>query len=207
MKMTNSLIILVVEDDAIVAEDIVLFLEGLGHKVLGPAYNTTDAMRLVMEHKPQLALLDIHLEGCANGIEFAGWLRSTLPIPIVFLTAYADKNTLTRAKQLHPEYYIVKPFNKQQLKAAIEVAAENYYNHNARLEIERKIFRFNMLLPEPLSEREIDVVNLLLNGFNNGNIAKKLFLSENTVKSHLKNIFIKTGVQSRTELLSQIIHC
>ena len=69
---------------------------------------------------------------------------------------------------------------------------------------QEKLQRFSQLLPDPLSKREMDVLQALEKGLTNRQMAEKLFVSEHTIKSHLKNIFIKTGVKSRTELLSKL---
>jgi len=202
----QSLKILVVEDDAIVAEDICQCLRNLGHNILGPAYNIDDARLLIHTTKPQLALLDINLEQPEDGIELASWLRLHLPIPVIFLSAYADEFTLEKAKEVHPEHYLIKPFNKQQLRIAIEIVGYNFYNPNAEQQKTLKIHRFINQLEESLTDRETEVLALLEQGLNNRQIAEKLYLSEHTVKSHLKNIFIKASAQSRAELISKINH-
>ncbi len=196
--------ILILEDDAIVAEDIRHYLAELGHCPLGPAFTVNDAIKICDGDRPEMALLDINLSGSKDGIDFARWLSANLPIPVIFLTAYADIFTLEKAKEVHPEHYLIKPFNKQQLKIAIELAGYNYYHPNSEQQRNLRFFRFNQQLAEPLSERELDVLKCLDDGFNNRQIAEKLFVSENTVKTHLKNIFMKTDAQSRTELISKI---
>lgn len=196
--------ILVVEDDALVAEDIVSCLTDLDHNPIGPAYNMEAAKTLAIENNVQLALLDIQLEGREDGIILAGWLKAHFPIPVVFLTAFSDAITLSKVKEIHPEHYLVKPFNRAQLKAAIEITANNFYNPNLLLEKNTKIFKLNQKLHDSLTDREIDVLLLVESGFSNQNISEKLFISEHTVKSHIKNIFIKTASKSRTDLISKL---
>lgn len=202
----QSLNILVVEDDAIVAEDIRQCLSIMGHQVLGPAYHVEGAKELLQTTKPQLALLDINLSSAEDGINLATWIKTYFPLPIIFLTAYADKFTLERAKAVHPEYYLLKPFNSNQLKVAIEIAGFNYYEADNENLHAFKMQRFISQLNDALTCRETDVIKLLEQGMNNREIAENLYLSEHTVKSHLKNIFLKADVKSRAELISKINH-
>lgn len=200
----DRLRILVVEDDAIIAEDVCVHLEDLGHVALGPAYTSLDAQTLARKHTPHVAILDIHLSETDSGIDLAAWFKANIPIPIIFLTAYADERTLGKAKEVHPEQYLLKPFSKLQLKVAVEIAGHNYYNPDSEQQKELKIYRLNSQLLDPLSRREIEVLLMLNEGHSNQQIAEKLFITEHTVKSHLKNIFAKTGAQSRTDLLSRL---
>lgn len=197
MKKYN---ILVVEDDAIVADDIVNFLSDLNHHPIGPAFEVESAKLLCTENKIHLALLDIHLETREDGIELALWLRMNHPVPIIFLTAFSDPLTLEKVKKVHPEHYLVKPFNEAQLKAAIEIAMNNFYHPNFEYKIKNKIHLLNQKLPDSFTEREIEVLSLILEGLSNQEIAKRMFVSVNTIKTHLKNIFSKTNATSRMNL-------
>lgn len=200
----DRLKILIVEDDAIVAEDLYQYLKQLGHIPIGPAYTSLDAQELAQKHTPHIAMLDIHLSATDSGLDLAVWFKANMPIPIIFLTAYADGKTLGKAKEIHPEHYLIKPFNRVQLKVAIEIAASNYYNPDEEQKSALKLYKFNNQSDEPFSEREIDVMRLLQDGYSNRQIAEKLFITEHTVKSHLKNIFSKTDSQSRTDLISKL---
>jgi DNA-binding NarL/FixJ family response regulator len=200
----HTLRILIVEDDAIVAEDISDFLKDLGHIPVGPAYDLEAAEELIQKQKFDIALLDIHLRNPDDGINLAKWIKEKKPVPVIFLTAYSDSMTLSKVKEIHPEQYLVKPFNSAQLKAAIEITANNFYNPNPQLEINTKVLKLNQHLSTPLTQREIDILVLVNAGRSNREIAEKLFVSENTVKTHLKNIFIKTNSNSRTDLLTKI---
>jgi len=200
----EQLKILVVEDDAIVAEDIANCLLELGHTPIGPAYDIEAARALAFENTFQLALLDIQLEGREDGIILANWIKEKFHLPIIFLTASSDNFTLSKVKEVHPEHYLVKPFNQAQLKAAIEITANNFYNPNPLQEKQGKIFKLNQKLSDPLTEREIDVLLMVDEGFSNQQISEKLFISENTVKTHLKNIFVKTASSSRTDLIYKL---
>ena len=200
----EKLRILIVEDDAIVATDIKNCLLELGHQPIGPAYNIAQAKKLIENSDLQLALLDIHLKNPMDGVELAEWMTEVKPVPIIFLTAFADEITLSRAKAVHPSQYLIKPFEKVQLKIAIEIAGTNYYFPDSEHQISRKLYKFNLQLYKPLSNRELDVLRFLVEGYSNREMSEKLYLSEHTIKSHLKNIFLKTEARSRTDLISKI---
>jgi DNA-binding NtrC family response regulator len=114
--------ILIVEDEAIVALDIRSQLEGLGYTVVGQAATARQACEMADRLQPDLVLMDIHLQGEGDGIEAAHQIRLRRPVPVVFLTAYADSETLSRAKDVQPYGYIVKPFSEQDLHTTIQIA-------------------------------------------------------------------------------------
>lgn len=114
--------ILIVEDEQIVAVDIESVLQRLGYCVVGAASSGEEACRMAAESSPDLVLMDIRIDGPLDGIATAGRLREISDVPVVFLTAYTDDETLDRAKEIEPYGYLVKPFVEPDLQAAIEVA-------------------------------------------------------------------------------------
>jgi len=126
-------VILVVEDEAIVANDIRDTLIGLGYDVSGTAKSGELALEKTAETRPDLVLMDIHLAGKLDGIETAGQIHTKYGIPVIFLTAYADSALLERAKVAEPYGYIVKPYEERGLHSAIEMAL---YKHAMELRLE-----------------------------------------------------------------------
>jgi DNA-binding NtrC family response regulator len=114
--------ILVVEDEAVVALDVEDRLRRLGHEVVGTADSSAGALALAAEVRPDLVLMDIALRDGGDGIAAAERLRAELAVPVVFVTAFADVDTLERAKRVSPHGYIVKPFDERDLRATIEIA-------------------------------------------------------------------------------------
>jgi PAS domain S-box-containing protein len=114
--------ILIVEDESIVAMDIKMRLEGLGYGVAATASSGEEAVALAVRTRPDLVLMDIMLKGTVDGIEAAKQIRAALEIPIVYLTAYADENTLQRSKVAEPFGYILKPFEERELRTTVEMA-------------------------------------------------------------------------------------
>lgn len=116
--------ILILEDEDMVASDIQEALESFGYNVCARAKTGKQALALAEETKPDLALMDIRIEGEIDGVETAKLLRDSLELPIIFLTAYADDSTLERAMVTEPFGYILKPFKELELKLAVEIALQ-----------------------------------------------------------------------------------
>lgn len=114
--------VLVVEDEAITAMEIRATLNRLGYRVSGIASTEEEAISNTMKHAPDLILMDIHLKGNDDGISLADQLRTKFDIPVVYLTAFSDDDTLQRALFTQPYGYIVKPFSEQELRGMIETA-------------------------------------------------------------------------------------
>lgn len=115
--------ILVVEDEVIVAENLKITLADMGYHVTETACSSSEALEAIEKSLPDLILMDIVLEGSElDGIETARRIRKNHTIPIVFVTAYADDDTLERVKTTDPFAYILKPFNERELYTAIELA-------------------------------------------------------------------------------------
>lgn len=118
--------ILVVEDEMIVAEDIQMRLISMGYDVVGVAGSGKTALNLVDSKMPDLVLMDIKLKGKMDGIETAQIINDLYMIPVIFLTAHSDENTLQRAKLTSPMGYIVKPFEKSHAYSTIEIVLYRY---------------------------------------------------------------------------------
>lgn len=130
--------ILVVEDERIVAEDIKLRLNGLAYTVCGIAFSGEEAVKKIGEMRPDLVLMDIILEGSMDGIEAASLVKSRFGIPVIYLTAYADDETLERAKMTEPFGYLLKPFEDRDLKTTIEMALYKFRMERMLRESERR---------------------------------------------------------------------
>lgn len=126
--------ILIVEDERITAEDLKKSLEEAGYKVVGISASGEDALSKVDELNPDLVLMDIKLEGEMDGIEAAKRIRAKFGVPVIYLTAYSDEETVQRAKITEPSGYILKeqygfirkPFEESELHTAIEITLYRY---------------------------------------------------------------------------------
>jgi len=119
-----SAIILVVEDEAIIARDIKTTLEGLGYVVLPPVATGAQALEAVVAHRPDLVLMDIRIQGDLDGIETAALIGKNDRTPIIYLTSYSDDTTIARATLTGAYGYLLKPFQDRDLRAAIEIALQ-----------------------------------------------------------------------------------
>lgn len=126
--------ILIVEDELIIAKGIEKRIKTLGYSVAGTVSSGEDAVANAVETMPDLVLMDINLQGGIDGVEAAERIRSQADIPIIYLTAYADSDTLARAKVSEPFGYIVKPFQDITIKSAIEMAL---YKHRMESRLRR----------------------------------------------------------------------
>ena len=114
--------VLIVEDESIVAMEIESYIQQLGCHVVDIASNAKDAYKYAMQKKPDLILMDVSLKGDIDGIEIASKIKSEMDVFIIYLTAFSDTATIERAVKTDPSAYLSKPFNRQELFAAIKIA-------------------------------------------------------------------------------------
>ncbi|MEO0731260.1 MAG: response regulator transcription factor [Bacteroidota bacterium] len=194
--------ILIVEDETVIAAEIELTLRRMGYRIAGKARNGDKALDLLASTQPDLALLDIDIQGGRSGIDLANLIRQQYDYPYVFLTALADRATLNQVKETLPYGYIVKPFNDNDLLSAIELALHKHATERpagmpSHAEINRR-------LPEALTGREYEVLSLLHGGLPYREVGDRLHIGLNTVKTYQKSLFAKLGVNSRHQLVQWV---
>ena len=145
--------VLVVEDEPIVARDLVTTLARLGYTVTGSTAQGEEALVLARERHPDVVLMDIRLAGAMDGIEAAEHLRREDDPAVIYMTAHSDRATLDRAKLTEPFGYILKPFETRDLETHIEMAL---YRHEA----ERKLRESATSLRR--SNKELEYMNGLM---------------------------------------------
>lgn len=116
--------IFLVEDDDILAKTTEWRVQRLGYEFSGRAASGKEAVTRVLQLQPDIILMDINLRGETDGVETAGIILAKKEIPIIYITANADDETLARAKRTNPKGYLVKPFDDKALMMAIEFAAK-----------------------------------------------------------------------------------
>jgi len=134
--------ILVVEDESIVALDIQDRLESLGYEVPATVASGENAIEQAGILRPDLVLMDIHLQGQMDGVAAADQIRRQFGIPVIYLTANADHPTVERAKVTEPFGYVIKPFEERELHTTIEIAL---YKHQAEHRLKESEERYRLL--------------------------------------------------------------
>ena len=126
MVNMNSEKVFIVEDEVIVAESLNDQLQSLGYTVIGQATSGEEALQKIKKNVPDLVLMDIMLKGVMDGVETAKEVRDLHGIPVVFLSAYSDSETLQRAKLIEPFGYLIKPYKVRELFTTLEIT---FYKH------------------------------------------------------------------------------
>lgn len=167
----EKLNIFIVEDESIVAKDIQNSLTKLGYTVVGIANNGNDAIERIIDLQPDLVLMDIMIKGDLTGIDVSEKIKEKINVPVIFLTAYADEGTLSKAKITEPYGYILKPFKEIDLHSTIEMAVYKHQKDAAVLK-ERDLL-YSMVENKDDTSKDI------------------LFVKANSrlVKVHLKDIY------------------
>ena len=124
--METPIQILIVEDEFITQRTIANQLEEMGYEIAGLAMSSEEAIAILNSKKVNFAILDINIQGGNDGIWLANFIKEKHNIPFIYLTAYADDDTIKRAITTEPFSYLVKPFQKHDLLTAIEISILNF---------------------------------------------------------------------------------
>ncbi|MDE3251547.1 MAG: response regulator [Bacteroidota bacterium] len=120
--------ILIVEDESLVAMDMIDMLTRQGYEMMPYAMGYTEAISLLEKETPDIILIDINLSGHKTGIQLAHLIAEQYQIPFIFTTSHSDRQTVTEAAATMPSGYLLKPFNGEDLFTSIEVALANFAN-------------------------------------------------------------------------------
>jgi DNA-binding NarL/FixJ family response regulator len=205
-----SIRVLLVDDQA-------LFREGLEtllsiHKdiqVIGQASNGEEAVDLALKLHPHVILMDMQMP-VLNGVGATRRLKQSLPdCRVIALTTFDDKETVFDALRAGAVGYLLQDVSSAQLAESIRVTArgESILEPSVAAKLVTEFSRVSSLvlvasseiLAEPLSEREMEVLRLIMSGLNNKEIAESLFITEGTVKNHITHILGKLNVRDRTQ--------
>ncbi len=196
--------VVLADDHAVVRQGIRQFLESGGDiQVAAEAADGLEAMRLIRELRPAVAVLDIQMPG-QSGIETTRAIRAErLPVGILILTAFDDEPYIRAVLEAGANGYVLKTAEAQEIVDAVRAVSEG----QSALDpvIARKLMaQFARPAPdaaplEPLTERETEVLRLAAKGFTNKAIGAQLSISDRTVQGHLAKIYDKLHATSRTE--------
>lgn len=196
--------ILIVEDEPLIAENIAAYLNNADFVVSGIAYDDEEAKNQLARNTPDAVLLDINLDSSEDGIDIAEYINNYHRVPFLFLTSYADKETITRAKRVEPWGYIVKPFNEKTLLASLEIAISNFAQRSNSLVPVIRLQSINRHLPSDITEKEFEVLKSIYEGKTNRQIAQQLFVTVNTIKRHINNAYLKLDATSRSTAIARL---
>jgi DNA-binding NarL/FixJ family response regulator len=201
----------------LLADDQALFREGLDtllsiHKdiqVVGQAVNGQDAVDLALKLRPDVVLMDMQMP-ILNGIGATRRLKQSLPdCRVIVLTTFGDKESIFEVLRAGAVGYLLKDVGSAQLAESIRATArgESILDPSVAAKVVAEFSRVSSLvaatsfetLAEPLSEREIEVLRLVMLGLSNQEIADRLFISAGTAKTHIHNLCGKLGAHNRTE--------
>lgn len=143
--------VFIVEDEAIVAEDLSRKVRQLGYQVAGISRTGEEGVRLVHERRPDLVLMDIRLASRMDGIEAAEIIHRGCKVPVLFLTAHSDTLTIERARQAGASGYILKPFDERDLRIQIEMALYKHAADQKLLQSEERLAGINQILKVALT--------------------------------------------------------
>ena len=130
--------ILIVEDEIIVALDTKSTLKKLDYDVTDIVTNYDETIQSILDNKPDIILMDIFLKNSINGIEISKEINEIYNIPIIFISAYCDDETLSNAIRTEPAGYIVKPFNRNDLKATLNLVVYKLQKNSTKNSIINK---------------------------------------------------------------------
>jgi CheY-like chemotaxis protein len=117
---------LIVEDEALIAEELRERLSRLGFSIIATVDSADEGVAIATRERPDLVLMDIRLKGEKDGVQAAREIRQQVDLPIVYLTAYSDRLTVDRAKRTEHDGFILKPFHRSELQTTIQVAMERH---------------------------------------------------------------------------------
>ncbi|HEX3050822.1 MAG TPA: response regulator transcription factor [Aggregatilineaceae bacterium] len=205
MSELNAIRVMIVDDHDMVRSGLEVFLETRDDLVLvGIAASGEDAVRLCNELKPDVILMDLIMPGEMDGIAAMRAIRVQTPdAKVIALTSFKDKALVQEALQAGAIGYLLKNVSIDQLADAIRAA---YYGKSTLAPEATQVLIEAATQPPPpghdLTQREYEVLALMVEGLNNRQIAEVLTISRSTVKNHVSNILSKLGVSSRTEAVA-----
>ncbi|KUO12504.1 response regulator transcription factor [Streptomyces sp. DSM 15324] len=200
--------VVVADDQTVVREGIVMLLGLLsGIEVVGAAGDGDEAVRLVAELAPDVVLMDLRMPRC-DGVEATRRIRAEHPgTQVVVLTTYADDASLFPALQAGARGYLTKDAGGDEIVRAVHSVLSGDAGLSPRVQ-GRLLDRLSAPEPEPvapatppdgLTARETEVLTLIAEGLSNQEIARRLQVSTATVKTHINNMFTKTGLKDRAQ--------
>lgn len=195
--------VLIVEDDEEIRNSFTLIVNSSQKFSVVNAYdNSEDAVKNILRDKPEIVLMDIELPGM-NGISGAKFIKDRSPhTEIVMVTVYEDSELVFEALKAGASGYITKSANYLELLAALEEITKGGAPMSSRI-ARMVIDNFHVNPNSPLTRRETEILQLISEGKTYTQISEDLFISKETAKTHIKNIYSKLQVNSKSEAIAK----
>ncbi|GAB4523354.1 MAG: response regulator transcription factor [Anaerolineales bacterium] len=204
----KKLRIVVVDDHALFRAGLVSLLSNYQEfQVVGEAGNGREALEVIHSQKPDVVLMDVNMP-VMDGVETVTALRRESKMPVLMLTVSKRDDDLFGAIAAGADGYLLKNAEPEELHHAIldVTSGKGVLDSDVTPRILQAIVQHENPLPDAgLSEREIEVLQAMAQGKNTGAIARALFISENTVKTHVRRIFEKLDAHNRAEAVSKAL--
>jgi DNA-binding NarL/FixJ family response regulator len=194
--------VVIVEDNPIIALDLTLFIKRCLPVEVFCCHDEQSAFVLLKEMDQAIVFLDINLDTKFAGVNIAKSMDHNAKFPYVYVTGNTDRETLAQIKGTYPIGFVVKPYKEEEIKVLLELAQHRIKHPLQRAEATE--IHIGVLFPD-LSKAECKVFLGLFKGHSNEELAKQLFVSTNTVKTHLKSIFVKLDVNSRLKAVQVLL--
>jgi DNA-binding NarL/FixJ family response regulator len=203
--------VLVADDQAVVRQGVVLLLSTAADiEVAGEAGDGTEALRLALELRPDVALVDLRMPGLDGAQVTERVVAAGTGTRVLILTTYADDDAVLPALRAGAAGYLTKDVTSEALLAAVRDVAAGRTVLDAA--VQQRLVQLVVNEPaagraapaaaEGLTPREADVVRLVARGLNNRQVAREMFVSEATVKTHLNHILAKLSMPDRAALIA-----
>jgi DNA-binding NarL/FixJ family response regulator len=195
--------VVIVEDDDEIRNSFALIVNSSSKfSVVNTYSNCEDAIEELQRDKPEIVLMDIELPGM-NGIRCTRIIKDKLPsAEIVMVTVYEDSELVFEALKAGASGYITKSSNYVELLSALEEISRGGAPMSSRI-ARMVIHNFHVNPDSPLTRRETEILQLISEGKTYTQIAEELFISKETSKTHIKNIYAKLQVSSKAEALAK----
>jgi DNA-binding NarL/FixJ family response regulator len=193
----------------LIADDHTLFNEGIKqllaetYDIVSQIYDGKEVLPAIHLHRPEVILLDINLPSI-NGFYIAKDIKKSFDLlKIVFLSMYSESDFIEQAKRIPVHGYMLKHSTKEELVESINAVMSGKIYYDPKLnQNSRNLHQDDFFVKQfALSGREVEIIKLIKEGLNSREIGQKLSLSEETIKTHRKNIHFKLGIKSMVELI------
>jgi DNA-binding NarL/FixJ family response regulator len=202
----SELRVVVADDQTVVRDGLVTLLRLLpGIDVVAAGSDGLEAVELVAEYKPDVLLVDLRMPRC-DGVEATRRVRAEYPgTEVVVLTTYSDDDSVLGALKAGARGFLTKDADAESIGRALHAAAAGQSIIDG--EVQRRLIEATTAVPIPqeadgLTPRELEVLRLIAAGLSNTEIARRLVVSEATVKTHINHLFAKAGLRDRAQAVA-----